>query len=205
MKLLIAEDDVFFRRLLEQILGSAYELVVTDNGNDAWAEFQKPDAPRLAILDWVMPGLSGPQVCREVRACDPLSSAYLIILTAKNSTADIVSGLRSGADDYIAKPPYPEVLRARVKLGERVLNLQNEAESQESAASRLMAQGQRVRELAAGCQHHQGIQIENWPRRCAVEAYLDRVQPQDSSWLDRCTKIVKGGLCLPVNSKENTP
>ena len=204
MKLLIAEDDVFFRRLLEQILGSAYELVVTEDGNDAWAEFQKPDAPRLAILDWVMPGLTGPEICRKARACEALSSAYLIILTAKNSTADIVSGLRAGADDYITKPPNPEVLRARVRLGERVMNLQNSAESQESAAFTLMAQRQRVRDLAAGCQHHQGIQIGNWPRRCAVEAYLDRVQPQDSSRLDRCTKIVRDGLCLPVNSKENT-
>jgi DNA-binding response OmpR family regulator len=203
MKLLIAEDDVFFRRLLEQILGSAYELVVADNGNDAWAELQKPDAPRLAILDWVMPGLSGPQVCRKVRACEPLSSAYLIILTAKNSTADIVSGLRAGADDYIAKPPDPEVLRARVNLGERVLNLQNAAESQELAASMLMAQRQRVRELAARCEHHREIEIENAQGRCAVEAYLDRVQPQDSCCVDPCTNIVRDGLCLPVDLKEN--
>jgi DNA-binding response OmpR family regulator len=205
MKLFIAEDDVFFRRLLVQILGSAYELVTTDDGNDAWAELQKPDAPRLAILDWVMPGLTGPEICRKVRASEPLSSAYLIILTAKNSTADIVAGLRAGADDYISKPPDPEVLRARVKLGERVLNLQNSSESQELAASRLIAQRQRVRELAAGCQQNREIKIANGPGRCAVEAYLDRVQPQDSGCLDRCTKIVKDGLSLPINSKENTP
>jgi CheY-like chemotaxis protein len=88
MKLLIAEDDAFFRKLLEQILASDYELVLAENGEKAWAELQRNDGPRLAILDWVMPGMTGPQVCREVRQSPHLCSMYLIILTAKNSVAD---------------------------------------------------------------------------------------------------------------------
>jgi DNA-binding response OmpR family regulator len=124
MKLLIAEDDAFFRKLLEQMLAADYELVLAENGEKAWAELQKKDAPRLAILDWVMPGMTGPQVCREVRQSPRLSSMYLIILTAKNSVADVASGLRAGADDYVTKPFEPHVLRARVKMGERIASLQ---------------------------------------------------------------------------------
>ncbi len=130
MKVLIAEDDDFFLKLLQQVLGPDHEFIVAHDGKEAWAILQGPDAPKLAILDWVMPGLSGPQVCRKVRACAALSSMYLIILTAKNNEADIVSGLRAGADDYITKPPIPAELRARVRVGERILELQALVEAQ---------------------------------------------------------------------------
>jgi DNA-binding response OmpR family regulator len=130
MKLLIAEDDLFFERLLLQILGPNYDITVAHDGNEAWEKLNAPDAPKLAILDWVMPGLSGPQVCRKVRACGALSSMYLIILTAKNNEADIVSGLRAGADDYITKPPIPAELLARVSVGERILALQDAVKAQ---------------------------------------------------------------------------
>lgn len=124
MRVLIAEDDRFFQKLLEQIL-SEHELAITYDGNEAWTALQNPDPPRLAILDWVMPGLSGPEICRKVRACSSLASTYLILLTAKNNEADIVSGLQAGADDYITKPPLAAELQARVKVGERILALQD--------------------------------------------------------------------------------
>ncbi len=124
-KLLIADDDPFFQTLLGGLLAPDYEVVIVQNGTDAWRELQAPDAPRLAILDWVMPGLSGPQICRKVRSSRTLSSTYLILLTARNNESDIVSGLRAGADDYITKPPIPAELRARIKMGERVLALQD--------------------------------------------------------------------------------
>jgi DNA-binding response OmpR family regulator len=135
MRLLIAEDDLFFQKLLQQILSPDHEIVVAYDGNEAWEKLQSPDAPQLAILDWVMPGLSGPQVCRRVRACATTSSMYLIILTAKNNEADIVSGLRAGADDYITKPPIPAELRARVGVGERILALQDAVEAQSLLAN----------------------------------------------------------------------
>src|ERR1035437_9786240 len=138
MRLLIAEDDVFFQKLLQQILLPDHEIVVAYDGNEAWEKLQSPDAPQLAILDWVMPGLSGPQVCRRVRACAALSSMYLIILTAKNNEADIVSGLRAGADDYITKPPIPAELRARVRVGERILALQDAVEAQSLLANQAL-------------------------------------------------------------------
>lgn len=118
MKVLVAEDDVFFRRLLEGILAPNYEIVLAPDGTEAWSALQRADAPRLAVLDWVMPGMSGPQVCRKVRQSPALSSMYLMILTAKNSSPDVVSGLRAGADDYVTKPFEPEELRARVKVGD---------------------------------------------------------------------------------------
>jgi DNA-binding response OmpR family regulator len=124
MKLLIAEDDLFFRRVLEQTLTPDYDVVVAKDGSDAWKILQQPDAPKLAILDWVMPGLSGPQICRNVRESLCLESRYLIILTARDTACDIVSGLRAGADDYMTKPFQPEELRARVKLGRRIVDLE---------------------------------------------------------------------------------
>ncbi len=124
MRVLIAEDDKFFQKLLQQILAE-HELTITHDGNEAWTALQSPDPPRLAILDWVMPGLSGPEICRKVRACPSLASTYLILLTAKNNEGDIVSGLKAGADDYITKPPLAAELQARVKAGERILALQD--------------------------------------------------------------------------------
>jgi DNA-binding response OmpR family regulator len=125
MKLLIAEDDAFFSIVLQKTLAPDHELVVAHDGNAAWLALQAASAPRLAILDWVMPGLSGPEICRKVRSSPALSSMYLIIVTARNSSADIVSGLRAGADDYITKPFVPEELRVRIKLGGRILGLQD--------------------------------------------------------------------------------
>jgi phosphoserine phosphatase RsbU/P len=151
MKLLIAEDDVFFQELLKQLLTPDHELVVARDGNEAWAALQLPNAPRLAILDWVMPGLSGPQVCRKVRACAALSSTYLIMLTAKNSEADIVSALRAGADDYLTKPPIPAELRARVRVGERILALHDAVEAQSALANQAAGRERLLRESLADC------------------------------------------------------
>jgi len=129
-KLLVADDDIFFQELIDTLLAPEYDLVVAQDGMEAWHELQQLHAPRLAILDWVMPGLSGPQICRKVRASEHVSSVYLILLTARNNESDIISGLRCGADDYIAKPPLPAELRARIKMGERVLALQDAVKTQ---------------------------------------------------------------------------
>src|SRR5450755_435852 len=113
VKVLIAEDDPFFRRLLQQVLASECEVVTAEDGTVAWAVLQQIDMPILAVLDWVMPGMAGPQLCREARANPATAGAYLILLTGKNSSADILAGLRAGADDYVTKPFEPEELRAR--------------------------------------------------------------------------------------------
>jgi DNA-binding response OmpR family regulator len=171
MKLLIAEDDVFFRRLLEQILAPHYDVILARDGNEAWATLQQSNAPQLAILDWVMPGMSGPQVCRSVRRCSRLDSLYLIILTARNTTADIVSGLRAGANDYVTKPFSPEELRARVKIGKSVIELkealaQRSVEANESSAREIMLQ-QLLLNLP--CRQGSDTNQEDWP---GMQAYV---------------------------------
>jgi DNA-binding response OmpR family regulator len=130
MRLLIAEDDSFFRNMLQQVLAPEYELVFAHDGDQAWSALQHQNAPRLAILDWVMPGLSGPQLCRRIRSCEPLSSMYLILFTARNSKADVISGLRAGADDYITKPFDAGELKARIRMGERALDWRKAVDTQ---------------------------------------------------------------------------
>jgi len=178
MKLLIAEDNDFFIKVLRQMLTPDHQLVVTRDGNEAWAALQQPGAPRLAILDWVMPGQTGPEICRKVRASASLSSMYLIILTAKNSTADIVSGLRAGADDYLTKPPVPEELRARIALGERVLALQDAVEAQLFLAHQGAEREKRLREGLAGGAFYGRPPVQESLRE--VAAYLSRhAEPAD--------------------------
>jgi len=130
VKLLIAEDDPFFRRILEQLLGSEFEVSTAVDGNMAWTMLEQKDGPRLAILDWVMPGMTGPEICRLVRTTPRVASAYLILLTDKNSAADITAGLRAGADDYLTKPFDPGELRARVGMARRIVELQTDLATQ---------------------------------------------------------------------------
>ncbi len=125
MKILIAEDDMVSRRVLEVTLQKwGYEVVITSDGNEAWAVMQGKDAPSLIILDWMMPGLDGVELCRKARQLPNLASFYIILLTAKGSKQDIVEGLDAGADDYLTKPFDREELRARVRVGARVVELQ---------------------------------------------------------------------------------
>ena len=130
MKVLIAEDDAFFRKMLQQLLTPNYEVQSVPDGIRAWDALQQEDAAKLAILDWVMPGLTGPQICRNVRADPKTADCYLILLTAKNSVPDIVAGLRSGADDYLTKPFDAEELRARLRVAQKVITLQRAVHDQ---------------------------------------------------------------------------
>lgn len=125
MKILIAEDERISCRLLESTLAACgYEVIVTSNGVDAWEKLSEPEAPRLAILDWMMPGIDGLEVCRRVRQNKTPTPIYLILLTAKGSKANIVEGLNNGANDYITKPFNRDELRARVRVGVSVVELQ---------------------------------------------------------------------------------
>ncbi len=126
MRILIAEDDVTSRRMLEAMLVKwGYEVVIACDGNEAWAILQTEHAPKLVILDWMMPGMDGVEICRKVRQDIEDSPFYLILLTMRDSKEDIVSGLRAGANDYISKPFNREELNARVHVGERVIELQS--------------------------------------------------------------------------------
>lgn len=124
MKILIAEDDPVSRCLLEATLvKSGYEVIVTSNGEEAWEALQR-NSPPVAILDWMMPGLDGVEVCRRVRAIQTPAPTYLILLTAKSEKQDIVHGLEAGADDYVTKPFDRLELQSRVSVGLRIAELQ---------------------------------------------------------------------------------
>ena len=125
VKILIADDDLTSRLVLSGVLKKyGHEVVVTMDGAEAWDAMQRPDAPTIAILDWMMPGLAGVDVCRRVRGLQSDQPPYLILLTSKGEKADIVAGLEAGADDYLAKPFDPGELRARVDVGRRIIELQ---------------------------------------------------------------------------------
>ena len=126
LKILIADDEAISRRLLEKTLARAgYEVTAVENGRLAVEQLKRPDAPRLALLDWVMPELDGPGVCRELRKLHERAYIYMVLLTSKESKEDIVTGLESGADDYLTKPFNAEELKARLRTGERILNLED--------------------------------------------------------------------------------
>ncbi len=127
MKVLIAEDNAVSRLTLRSSLRKwGYEVIETTNGEEAWALLSGPDAPHLAILDWMMPGLDGVQLCRRVRADGREPYVYLILLTSRDDRDDVVAGLDAGADDYIVKPWNAQELRVRVRAGERICQLQAE-------------------------------------------------------------------------------
>lgn len=127
MKVLIAEDDIISRKMLEAFLSKCGYLVsAVSDGQKAWIKFQEPDAPQLAIIDWMMPGMTGPELCRKLRAHERQSPLYIILLTSKGEKNDVIAGLESGADDYIAKPYDNEELIARINVGRRIIDLQNE-------------------------------------------------------------------------------
>ncbi len=127
MRVLIAEDDAVSRHLLEATLTKwGYEVVVTVDGLQALEVLSRPDAPSLAILDWMMPGLDGSQVCFKARELAGGRLLYMILLTAKGRKEDIAQGLNAGADDYVIKPFDRAELKARINAGERILRLQAE-------------------------------------------------------------------------------
>lgn len=127
MRILIADDDAVTRQLVQMLLVKwGYDVTSVDNGTDAYAVLVDQDGPSLAILDWMMPGLDGPDVCKKVRASNPKRPLYMILLTTLEKKDNIIQGLESGADDYLAKPFDPGELRARVRAGERVVNLESD-------------------------------------------------------------------------------
>jgi len=126
MKVLVAEDDLVTRRTLQAYLEKwDYQVVTASDGQQAWQLLQQDNAPRLAILDWMMPILDGTSVCREVRRSNLQPYIYLILLTARGYQEDVIAGLEAGADEYLTKPFDPYELRARLRAGARIIELQD--------------------------------------------------------------------------------
>jgi diguanylate cyclase (GGDEF)-like protein len=127
MKVLVAEDNPVFQSMLRALLTKwGYDVVAARDGLEAWRILQSAGAPRLAILDWMMPGVDGVELCRRVRAAGREPYIYIMLLTGRTESEDLVEGMDAGADDYVIKPFKPHELRVRLRAGRRILDLQEE-------------------------------------------------------------------------------
>jgi two-component system cell cycle response regulator len=153
MKILIAEDESAFRNLLEEILVIwGYEVVVARDGNEAYRILQSENAPKLAILDWKMPGIEGVEICRRIRNNPAEFYTYIILLTSQQRDEDIVNGMEAGADDYIIKPFKHNELRVRLRAGRRIIELQDEL-----LAVRKILQAKATHDSLTGLLNHEEI------------------------------------------------
>jgi diguanylate cyclase (GGDEF)-like protein len=126
MRILIADDDGISRAMMGMMLRQmGYEVVSAVNGRDALEKLLDADGPRLALLDWMMPEMDGPEVCRKIRAANGQLYVYLILLTSKDTPEALVEGLDAGADEYLTKPCNSDELKARLRTGERILHLED--------------------------------------------------------------------------------
>jgi sigma-B regulation protein RsbU (phosphoserine phosphatase) len=124
MRILIADDDRMSTMMLGRTLEQwGFDVVVVHDGAAAWEHIIRNDPPALVIVDWMMPGLDGIQLCRRIRGTPLRAPVYVILLTARTSRQDLVAGLEAGADDYLTKPFDPDELRARIHVGQRTLEL----------------------------------------------------------------------------------
>ncbi|MDT7780417.1 MAG: two-component system, cell cycle response regulator [Acidobacteriota bacterium] len=147
MKVLIAEDDMVSRRVLEATLSKwGHEVLVAGDGDAALSVLQGVNAPPLAILDWMMPGMDGVEVCRRARQFSSTTPTYIILLTAKTETEDVVAGLKAGADDYLTKPFARAELRARIEVGARVIKLQRRLADRVEELHHVLAERERAAE-----------------------------------------------------------
>lgn len=130
MKVLVADDDPVNRRLLEILLNKwGFEVSVASDGEEAWRELQNPAYPRIAILDWMMPGMDGVQVCQKIRDDAALPPMYVLLLTAKQATEGANGRFESVADDYLSKPYAAHELKARLRAARRIIELEDQIEA----------------------------------------------------------------------------
>lgn len=127
MDVLIADDDPVSLHLLKaQLLKWQYKVIACPDGAESWKVLQSENPPRLAIFDWTMPGFTGPQLCEKIRARTNSPYVYVLLLTSRGETSDLVVGLQAGADDYLTKPFDVRELEVRLRTGTRILQLQSE-------------------------------------------------------------------------------
>ena len=172
MKILIAEDDPVSRRILEATLVKwGYEVSVALDGTEAWEMLQRENAPSLAILDIMMPGIDGLEVCRRVRQLPTTTPPYLILLTAMSSKDEVVSGIQAGANDYLSKPFHRDELRARVGVGAQMLLLQKSLAERVKELEQALSQVKQLQGMLPICSYCKKIRNDQnyWQR---VEGYI---------------------------------
>jgi len=169
---LVAEDDTISRRTVVSALArGGNQVVEAKDGLEAWDMLQDPNAPRLAILDWMMPGLDGLRLCRDLKRANDGRTRYLILVTSKAERQDVVKGLEAGADDYMIKPFDAEELRARVRVGFRVLDLQEKLAHRVDELEQALCQIKQLQGLLPICSYCKKIRNDGnyWQQ---VEEYL---------------------------------
>jgi phosphoserine phosphatase RsbU/P len=172
MQVLIAEDDRVTGELLARTLRRwNHETTLVADGGQAWKFLSSTSAPTLAILDWMMPEIDGPEVCRRVRAELPDVNMYLLLVTAREGRSDLITGLEAGADDYVVKPVDPDELRARVSVGLRVLALQQKLAERVAELQAALTNVKQLRGLLPICSYCKRIRGDDqyWEQ---VEGYI---------------------------------
>ena len=174
MKILIADDEPSALLLMKHALDGVegFEVTAVRDGAAAWDRLQS-DPPSLAILDWMMPEIDGVELCRKVRSDPRLQNMYLILITGREGNADLLTGLRSGANDYITKPFDPAELEARVQVATRMLQLQQELAARVLELEDALARVRRLERLLPICSYCKKIRDEqnHWHR---IETYISR-------------------------------
>jgi diguanylate cyclase (GGDEF)-like protein len=172
-RVLVADDDPMSLRLLERLLPMwGYEVVTATHGDEAWAKLQEPEPPTLAVLDWNMPGILGPEICRRLREQDREPYVYVLLLTAKQQREALVEAIQAGADDFVSKPFDRTELEARLWAGRRIVDMQAEL-----ARTREVLRSQAMHDPLTGM----------WNRRAILDA-LER----------ELSRSRRGGLSLAV-------
>jgi len=173
VRILVAEDDTIIRRLLQVALARAgYEVIAVSNGREALEEMARLDAPRMAVLDWMMPEVDGLNVCRRIRAtAGSAAYVYIVMLTAKGRKEDLVEGLDAGADDFLTKPFDPQELRSRLRVGQRMLELEAALRAKVGELQAALDRVEQLQGLLPICMHCKKIRDEqnHWHR---VETYI---------------------------------
>jgi phosphoserine phosphatase RsbU/P len=172
VKILVADDDPVSRLRLESLLAKwKHEVVSVADGTQAWEALQAEDAPGVALLDWMMPGLDGLEICRRVRQSETPAAVYLILLTARSDRQDIILGLEAGADDYLTKLFDPAELRARIGVGVRVVQLQRELSRRVAELEQALAQVDQLHGILPICSYCKKIRSggDSWQQ---MEAYV---------------------------------
>ena len=172
-KVLVAEDNAVSRRLVENLIPKwGYEVVPSADGQEAWEKWSADASIQIAVLDWMMPGLDGLDLCRMIRRVEqPPRITYIIILTGRGHREDIVQGLRAGANDYITKPFDNEEFRSRLDIGRRIVELQSVLTERVKELESALAEIRTLQGLLPICMHCHKIREgkDGWTR---LEEYV---------------------------------
>jgi PleD family two-component response regulator len=167
MKVLIVDDDADIRRLLNRLLTDwGYAPIVASGGTEALEIMQAPDAPQLLVLDLMMPGIDGLEVCRRIKVKGTTVPVYIIILTALDDMRNTVEGFKTGADDYIVKPFMPVELKARLEAGRRIVELQSTLSDKVAELQRVVDHVSGLHGILPVCAYCKSVrnEFETWKR-----------------------------------------